>query len=154
MHRNEERSSLHQFLVVEISGMNPRRRAVDAAVRFGRRHAQAAEERPQRNLYGIAEVSQHAVPIERNYFGSSEREIVGKKSCARSKTVIRKRRGELELKNAKLQYVPGLGSLHVNGPGENMTTRTTVGHLFVDSAQRIRDLIAALSGRLQARRIP
>ena len=43
-------SSLHQFLIVKISGVNPRRRAVDPPVRFRRRHAHAAEERTQRNL--------------------------------------------------------------------------------------------------------
>src|SRR4051812_11738547 len=47
VHGNVEGGARDQFLVVEIAGVNPRRRTVDAPIREGRRDAHAPKERPQ-----------------------------------------------------------------------------------------------------------
>ena len=48
VHWNEQRRARHQLFVIQISRMDPRWRAADAAGNVRRRHADAAKERMQR----------------------------------------------------------------------------------------------------------
>src|ERR1700680_175921 len=103
MHRNVERGTLDQLLVVEIARMDPRRRATDPAVRYGRRNPHASEERPQRNLDRIAEAPHHTTPIERYDFHPVRWEVVRQEARAGTKVVERERSGQLKLQNADLE---------------------------------------------------
>ena len=62
--RDVERRSGDQLLVVEIPGVNARRRAVHSAHRRRRRDADAAEERMQRNGDAGAEMAEHVDRVE------------------------------------------------------------------------------------------
>ena len=64
MDGNEQRRARDQLLVVEIAGVHARRIAADAADLRRRRHAHAAEERPQRDHDAGRERRRHGLAIE------------------------------------------------------------------------------------------
>src|ERR1700758_395861 len=63
---NIERGSGHEFLVVHVARVHPRRSAVDAARRRRRCNAHAAEEGMKWNLDTRSKLRHHLLTIERN----------------------------------------------------------------------------------------
>src|SRR5579862_453752 len=132
MHGDEKRRSFHHFAIVDVAGVDPRRSAADPAIYLRWSYAHAAEEGLDRNLDGIAEVRQHASPVEWNDLGPLIRELVLKKTEAGAKSVVREWRRQFDLSNANFQHVSGLGPFHVDRPSENVPPRPSIGHLFKD----------------------
>src|ERR1043166_4899980 len=64
VHWNVQRGPGHQFLVVQVAGVDPRRRTADTAQRFRRRYTHTSEERAQRDLDTRCEASDHALLVE------------------------------------------------------------------------------------------
>src|SRR6266852_5142224 len=105
MHWNEECGSRHQFFVVEITRVDPGRRAVDPAIGFRRRDAHAAEEWAQGELDRIGELGGHARAVEWNDLGSRRGKIVGQKTGTRTKAVVGERRSEFKFENPNFENV-------------------------------------------------
>src|ERR1700733_3703271 len=137
MHRNKERGAFHHFVIIDVTGVDPGRSAADAARNLGWRHAHAAEERLDWNLDRITKSRQHASPVEWNDLDPLVRELVLKKSEARTKPVVRERRRQFDLSNANFEHVSRLGALHENRTSKNMAARPLVGHLFIDGAKGV-----------------
>src|SRR5579864_2674738 len=98
MHRNEQRRSCHQLLVVQITGVDSWRRAVHLARGFRRRDAHASKEWFQRNVDPSAKMSDVTLPVQRNYLRPALREYIREKTCA-SEAVVRIRNIQPDLAN-------------------------------------------------------
>ena len=88
-HRNEERRAGDEVLVVEVAGVNPRRRAVDPAHRSRRCHADAAEERMHRDVDPVGEVRDVVQRVERDDPALPGGEVLGDEPAARAERVVR-----------------------------------------------------------------
>src|SRR5262245_43466356 len=116
--RDEKRRAGNEFLVVEIAGMNPWRRAIDRAHRPRWRDAHAAKEWTQRDLHAVGELAHHSRRVEANDLRAAVREILRQESAASAERVARIGHHEVDALDANLEHVAGIGALHEHGSGE------------------------------------
>src|SRR6516162_8602284 len=100
MDGDEKCGAGHQLLVVKIAGVHTGWAAADAPGLRRRGHAQAAEERPQRDLNPLAEVPHHALLIEPDYSCAPAIEILGQKATLRDETAVTVGNGQLDFLDA------------------------------------------------------
>ena len=132
MYRDVERGARHQFLVIHVAGVHPRRRAVDASRGWGRGNTHAAEEGVQRNLDARCELGHHPLAVEGDNFRSAVRIVVGQKSASGCKAIAGEGCVEVDLEDLHFEHVAGLSFGDVDGAGKDMAARSLVLHLAVD----------------------
>src|SRR5438132_1482281 len=137
MHRNEKRRARHQFFVVEIARMNPRRRARDAARNVRWRHTDAAKEWMKRYLDPVRKVRDHSFLVERNDAHLRVRKVLRQKTTSRTERVVSIRNRQLDLFDSDFEHVTRLCALDKDWPSKNMPTRPFIRHFFVDVTQRL-----------------
>src|ERR1700733_14967269 len=84
-----------QVLIVQVTAVNPGRRAADASGHQGRRHSYTSEKRVQRDLDSVGEVCNHLLGIQGDYFHFGIGEVIGQKSAPGAERVIGVRYGQL-----------------------------------------------------------
>src|ERR1700720_2351068 len=154
MHRNEQRRARYQLLVVQIAGVDSWRRAIYFARGFRRRDAHASEKWLQRNVDPSAEMSDLALPVQRNNLGAPLWKYIRKKTGA-SHTVVRIWNVQPDLANANLQHIAGLRARNCDRPGQQVTARPPAlsGHFRIDFAKLGLDLLRRQARTLQIIRI-
>src|SRR5438067_550009 len=133
MNRNIERGSGDEFLVIHISGVHPRRTAVQLAARWPS-NPHATEKRVQRNFYAGGEFCNHALAIERDHFRSRVREIIGEKPTPGSEAVTCVENIDVDLLDIDFEHIAGLGFGNRDGTGKNVTAWTFVDDLGMNIA--------------------
>src|SRR5260370_13893630 len=120
MHREIERRSSHQLLIVNMDAVNPRGSADDPARHLWRRDANTPKEGPQGNLDSFAETRDSALLVQRNNLRTGIGKIVGQEARAGTETIVCVRNREPNGQNPNLEDVTGLGAFNVNGAGQDM----------------------------------
>src|SRR5579859_2543055 len=132
MNGNEQSRTRHEFFIVNVAGVHPRRSTVIFPGRLRRSYAHASKKRMQWNLNPWAETSKHLFAIEGNDFAASIREIVREKTSAYRESVARKRYVDVNFFNLYLEHVARLCICNRNGPGKDVSSGTTIFHLIVN----------------------
>ena len=146
VHGDEQRGDGHELPVVQIARVDPRWGTADSACSRGWRHTHAPEEGSQGNLDSRREYSDHSFFVQGNDAGSLLTAIVPDEPAT---PVVAVRNLEPDRDDPHLQYVTLLGSLHVDGSGQDMAARSTIGHLVDDVAERLLYLVGRHSRGLE-----
>ena len=147
VHGNPQRGAGDQFLVIEITGVNAGRSAADAALCRRRRHAHAAEERPERNG-GAHERGGHRLPIHLDDGGPAARDAVLADESAATVVAVRDR--QVDRQQLDLQCIARLGAGDEHRAGQDVSARAAVGHFLDDGAQGGLDVGGGHAGLLEA----
>src|SRR5262249_2673578 len=130
VNRDEERRPGYQFFIIKVARVYAGRRAADAARRFGRRHAHAAEKWAQRDFDTVAEARHHPLLVQRDYLHLRVWVIFRQKASSRSEGGVGVRDGELDGLNPPFEHVARFRAFDINRPGQNMSAGTFIGDLF------------------------
>src|SRR6266705_670462 len=149
---NEEHRARDQFLVVEITRVNPRRRAAYPARHVRQRDAEASEERPQRYFYSIREAADHSLLVERDDLYFRIWKVLGEKAPPGTKCVVRIRYRKLDRLDADFEDVPRLGALDEDRPGQYVPAWSFVGDFLVDVTKRLFNLFRWNTGAFETQR--
>ncbi len=144
VHRNEQRRSGDQLLVVEIARVRARRVAADAA-HFGcRSDAHAAEERPERNDDARQERRRHVLAIEADDRLRAALLAVLPHVAAAAVVAVGDR--QIDRQHLHLERVTGLGAVDVDRTGQDVAAGAAILDLIDDGAERGLDLACRHAG--------
>jgi hypothetical protein len=123
---NEQRGAGHELAIIQISGMDARRRAAHAPRSGRRRNAHAAEERTQGNHDARREHRRHPFAVERKDRGvvGAGPTVVAQKSAA---AVVAVGDRQIDREDPHFERIAGLGPFDVDRPGQNVPARSLVG---------------------------
>src|SRR5262249_42947139 len=130
--------------------MHPRRPAVDSTGDLRPRHANAAKERPERNVDALGEVCHHPFLIERNDPHLPVRKILRPDTTPRTERVVRVWNRQLDLLNSHFEDITGFRAFNEDWARQNMSTWTFVRDFLVDVSQRLLDIFRLHTSAFQA----
>src|SRR6185312_5437472 len=139
--RKVQRGARDQFFVVHIARMKARGSAINAAELRWRGNTHAAEKRMQWNLNPRSKLGHHALFVQRDNLHLAIREVLGKKSARRAKSVVSIRNGQIDLLDSHLKRVSRLSLFDVDRSVEYVSARTFVCDFFIDVAQALLHLV-------------
>ena len=142
MDRQEQRRPRDERLVVHIAAVDRRRSRIITAEGRRRCHPHAAEERPQRNIDSRREEAEHRPAVERDDLHPRIGEVVGQEPSAIAKGVVRIGNRQIDLEDADLERVAGLGAGDRDRAGEHVPARPALARwdAGIDRAQRGLDI--------------
>src|ERR1044071_4372814 len=127
MNRDVERSAGHEFFIVQIAGVNPRRVTRNAAGEEGRCDTHAAEKGTDRNFYG-AEARQHPAPVQWNDLDAFVWKVLRQKAYAGLEQVQRPGQDQVDRLDTHFEHISRLSPFDEDGSGEDVGPRTFIFH--------------------------
>ncbi len=119
-HGQVQRRAGFQFLVVHVAAEGARHRGAAAAPRLGRRHADDAEERVERQLRAPGQRADAAFAVDGGMDGLVVRELLRQRAEQRQDGDEAPVHRGLGVEDIDLQRVAGLRAAHIDRPGDEV----------------------------------